>query len=43
MPVINITVRDKIAYREEDSIPFIVSGNSDYAELSSVVGQRFYV
>ena len=31
MPIINITVRDKIAYREDGSLPFIVSGNSDYA------------
>lgn len=30
MPIINITVREKIAFREADSIPFIVSGNSDY-------------
>ncbi len=31
MPVINIKIRDKIAIREEDSLPFVVSGNSDYA------------
>ncbi len=30
MPIINITVREKIAFREADSLPFIVSGNSDY-------------
>ncbi|MBP3368882.1 MAG: hypothetical protein J6L71_05560 [Clostridia bacterium] len=30
MPIINITVREKIAFREEGSLPFIVSGNSDY-------------
>jgi hypothetical protein len=39
MPVINIKVRDKIAYREEDSLPFIVSGNSDYAVVFDFDGE----